>query len=164
VRPTPGLLPSLQKPSSFNNSCIVSGLRYVKIAQHPQPSAARPTLASFDPSKSHPPSKFLHRKPLTIRENNATSPNPQRRGQPWPPSIPPKAILLQNSRIVSGLRCLKNGPRIQARQWRNSCSNSPIMITGFAPRISRDDYLRVTVFLLRVLSLGAAVGYAIAGR
>ena len=34
------------------------------------------------------------------------------------------------------------------------------MITGFAPRISRDDVLKVVVFLVRILSVGAAVGWA----
>jgi hypothetical protein len=38
------------------------------------------------------------------------------------------------------------------------------MITGFAPRISRNDVLRLSVFFLRVASLGAAVLYAIAAR
>jgi hypothetical protein len=38
------------------------------------------------------------------------------------------------------------------------------MITGFAPRITRDDRLRVTVLVLRILSLGAAVTYAVMGR
>jgi hypothetical protein len=38
------------------------------------------------------------------------------------------------------------------------------MITGFAPRISRDDAWRMTVFLLRVLSLGAAITYAILAK
>jgi hypothetical protein len=38
------------------------------------------------------------------------------------------------------------------------------MITGFAPRISRDDAWRMIVFLLRVLSIGAAVTYAILAR
>jgi hypothetical protein len=38
------------------------------------------------------------------------------------------------------------------------------MVTGFAPRISRDQTLRVLVFFLRIASLGAAVGYAVIGR
>jgi hypothetical protein len=38
------------------------------------------------------------------------------------------------------------------------------MITGFAPRISRNDLLRLSVFFLRVASLGVAVLYAIAAR
>jgi hypothetical protein len=38
------------------------------------------------------------------------------------------------------------------------------MITGFAPRISRDDLLRIAVVFLRIASLGAAVAYAIAFR
>jgi hypothetical protein len=38
------------------------------------------------------------------------------------------------------------------------------MLTGFAPRISRDDFLKVIIFIIRILSLGAAVGYAIACR
>jgi hypothetical protein len=38
------------------------------------------------------------------------------------------------------------------------------MITGFAPRIPRDQVLRVVVFFLRVASLGMAVGYAVVGR
>ena len=38
------------------------------------------------------------------------------------------------------------------------------MITGFAPRISRNDLLRLSIFFLRIASLGAAVLYAIAAR
>jgi hypothetical protein len=38
------------------------------------------------------------------------------------------------------------------------------MITGFAPRISHNDLLRVTVFFLRIASLGAAVAYAVVFR
>ncbi len=38
------------------------------------------------------------------------------------------------------------------------------MITGFAPRISRNDILRLTVSFLRVASLGAAVAYAVVVR
>ena len=38
------------------------------------------------------------------------------------------------------------------------------MITGFAPRVSRDHLLRLTVLFLRVASLGAAVAYAVVGR
>ena len=38
------------------------------------------------------------------------------------------------------------------------------MITGFAPRVSRDHLLHLTVLLLRVASLGAAVAYAVVGR
>ena len=40
----------------------------------------------------------------------------------------------------------------------------PTMITGFAPRVSRDHLLRLTVLFLRVASLGAAVAYAVVGR
>ena len=39
-----------------------------------------------------------------------------------------------------------------------------IMVTGFAPRVSRDHLLRLTVLFLRVASLGAAVAYAVVGR
>ena len=35
------------------------------------------------------------------------------------------------------------------------------MVTGFAPRISRDQTLRLIVLFLRIASLGAAVGYAV---
>jgi hypothetical protein len=38
------------------------------------------------------------------------------------------------------------------------------MITGFAPRISRNDLLCLSVFFLRVASVGAAVAYAVIGR
>jgi len=38
------------------------------------------------------------------------------------------------------------------------------MITGFAPRISRNDIIRLSVYFLRIASLGAAVLYAIAAR
>ncbi len=38
------------------------------------------------------------------------------------------------------------------------------MITGFAPRISRNEILRLSVFFLRIASLGAAVLYAFAAR
>lgn len=38
------------------------------------------------------------------------------------------------------------------------------MITGFAPRIPRKELLRLSVFFLRVASVGAAVLYAIAVR
>jgi hypothetical protein len=38
------------------------------------------------------------------------------------------------------------------------------MITGFAPRISRDDLLRFVIFFLRITSLGAAVAYAVVFR
>jgi hypothetical protein len=38
------------------------------------------------------------------------------------------------------------------------------MITGFAPRLSRNDLLRFFVFFLRVASLGAAVAYAVVVR
>jgi len=38
------------------------------------------------------------------------------------------------------------------------------MIAGFTPRISRNDVLKITVVLLRILSLGAAFAYAIAWR
>ncbi len=38
------------------------------------------------------------------------------------------------------------------------------MITGFAPRISKNDLLRLSVLFLRVASVGAAVLYAIAAR
>lgn len=38
------------------------------------------------------------------------------------------------------------------------------MITGFAPRISRNDLLRLSIFFLRIVSLGAAVVYTIAAR
>ena len=39
-----------------------------------------------------------------------------------------------------------------------------IMITGFAPRVSRDHLLRLTVLFLRVAILGAALAYAVVGR
>ena len=54
--------------------------------------------------------------------------------------------------------------RISILAWRCSCSYPGIMITGFAPRISRNDLLRLTVFFLRVASLGAAVAYAVVVR
>jgi hypothetical protein len=38
------------------------------------------------------------------------------------------------------------------------------MITGFAPRLSRNELVRLSVFFLRIASLGAAVLYAIAAR
>jgi len=38
------------------------------------------------------------------------------------------------------------------------------MITGFAPRISRNDLIRLSVFFLRIASIGAAVLYAFATR
>ncbi len=38
------------------------------------------------------------------------------------------------------------------------------MITGFAPRVSKNDLVRFTVFFLRIASLGAAVLYAIGVR
>jgi hypothetical protein len=38
------------------------------------------------------------------------------------------------------------------------------MIIGFAPRISRDQQLRLLVLFLRIASVGAAVGYAVIGR
>ena len=38
------------------------------------------------------------------------------------------------------------------------------MITAFAPRISRNDVIRVSLFLVRFLSLGAAFAYAFGGR
>jgi len=38
------------------------------------------------------------------------------------------------------------------------------MITGFAPRISRDQQLRLFVMFLRIASLSAAFGYAVIGR
>ena len=38
------------------------------------------------------------------------------------------------------------------------------MITGFAPRISKNDLVRLSVFFLRIASLGAAVLYAFASR
>jgi len=38
------------------------------------------------------------------------------------------------------------------------------MVTGFAPRIARDQQLKLFVMFLRVASLGMAVGYAFAGR
>jgi hypothetical protein len=38
------------------------------------------------------------------------------------------------------------------------------MVTGFAPRISRDQQLRLVVLFLRVASVGIAVGYAMVGR
>jgi hypothetical protein len=41
---------------------------------------------------------------------------------------------------------------------------SPVMITGFAPRLSRNDLIRLSVSFLRVASLGAAILYAIAVR
>jgi hypothetical protein len=34
------------------------------------------------------------------------------------------------------------------------------MITGFAPRVKREDVLRFVVYFLRFASLGAAVAYA----
>ena len=39
-----------------------------------------------------------------------------------------------------------------------------ILITSFAPRISRDDFLRLSVVFLRLASLGAAVAYAVIVR
>jgi hypothetical protein len=38
------------------------------------------------------------------------------------------------------------------------------MITGFAPRISRNDLLRLSVSFLRIASVGAAILYAFATR
>jgi hypothetical protein len=37
------------------------------------------------------------------------------------------------------------------------------MITGFAPRVSRDQQLRLLILFLRIASLGAALGYAVIG-
>jgi hypothetical protein len=34
------------------------------------------------------------------------------------------------------------------------------MITGFAPKVNREDVLRVVVYFLRFASLGAAIAYA----
>jgi hypothetical protein len=44
------------------------------------------------------------------------------------------------------------------------CYNFRTMIAGFAPRLSRNDVLKITVVLLRILSLGVAFAYAIARR
>ncbi len=38
------------------------------------------------------------------------------------------------------------------------------MITGFAPRLSKNDVIRFSIFFLRIASLGAAVLYAVASR
>jgi len=38
------------------------------------------------------------------------------------------------------------------------------MLTGFGLRISRDQQLRFLVLLVRLMSLSAAIGYAVIGR
>ena len=56
-----------------------------------------------------------------------------------------------------------NGPK-EAQSFATFPFVRGILITGFAPRVSRDDFLRLSVVFLRLASLGAAVAYAVIVR
>jgi hypothetical protein len=47
-----------------------------------------------------------------------------------------------------------------SQRWRRFCSDFWPMITG----LERNNFLKLTILFLRVLSVGAAVGYALVSR